>query len=116
MAKATVVDIKVKDNSAEVLNALNGRIMVALEAIGLQCEGYAKKLCPVDTGRLRNSITHEARPSEKAVYIGTNVEYAASVEYNDHVSHKVGQAHYLRDAATNHREEYKELAEFYLKK
>ena len=116
MAAVKGVNLKVKDNSGEVLNALNGKILVALEAIGLQCEGYAKKECPVDTGRLRNSITHEARPSEKAVYIGTNVEYATRVEYDDKAYHKVGKAHYLRDAATNHTDEYKKLAEFYLQK
>ena len=48
-----------------------------LEAIGLTAETYAKKETPVDTGRLRNSISHET--DKEAVYIGTNVEYAAFV-------------------------------------
>ena len=41
-----------------VLKSLEGQIDVALEAVGLQAEGYAKLKCPVDTGRLRNSLTH----------------------------------------------------------
>ena len=66
-----------KDNSQQVLSALEKGIKNGLEAIGLTAETYAKKETPVDTGRLRNSISHET--DEEAVYIGTNVEYAAFV-------------------------------------
>lgn len=66
-----------KDYSEEVLAALEKGIKNGLEAIGLTAETYAKKATPVDTGRLRNSISHET--DKEAVYIGTNVEYAAFV-------------------------------------
>ena len=66
-----------KDYSKEVLAALEKGIKNGLEAIGLTAETYAKKATPVDTGRLRNSISHET--DKEAVYIGTNVEYAAFV-------------------------------------
>ena len=66
-----------KDNSQQILSALEKGIKNGLEAIGLTAETYAKKATPVDTGRLRNSISHET--DEEAVYIGTNVEYAAFV-------------------------------------
>ena len=66
-----------KDNSQQILSALENGIKNGLEAIGLTAETYAKKATPVDTGRLRNSISHET--DEEAVYIGTNVEYAAFV-------------------------------------
>ena len=36
---------------------------------------------PVDTGNLRNSITHMVNDGEKAAYIGTNSEYAVYVEW-----------------------------------
>ena len=125
---AVGMSIKVVDNSDKVLKATNEQIMAALEAIGLKCEGYAKKLCPVDTGRLRNSITHEARPSEKAVYIGTNVEYAVYVEMGHFqevgryvpaigarlVSPYVAGKPYIKPAATQHTDEYKKIAEYYL--
>lgn len=55
--------------------------MRALERCGLQAEGYAKDLCPVDTGNLRNSISHKVDGSDHAAYIGTNAEYAAYVEF-----------------------------------
>lgn len=47
---------------------------------GVQLSLYAKKLCPVDTGRLRNSITFNVDESESSVSIGTNVEYGPYVE------------------------------------
>lgn len=66
-----------KDNSEQVLSAMEKGIKNGLEAIGLTAETYAKKATPVDTGRLRNSISHET--DKEAVYIGSNVEYAAFV-------------------------------------
>lgn len=51
-----------KDNTAEVLDALERAKKRGLEAIGLTAEGHAKKKITqagaVDTGRLRNSITY----------------------------------------------------------
>jgi HK97 gp10 family phage protein len=53
------IDIKIKNDETEtVLQALDVRIKRALEAVGAQAENYAKMKCPVDTGLLRNSITH----------------------------------------------------------
>ena len=68
------------DYSAEVLDAMHEAIARALERCGEQAEGYAKDLTPVDTGNLRNSISHQVDEAESAVYIGTNVEYAPYVE------------------------------------
>lgn len=50
--------VRVESHIGEVIKAKDNAIERALEAIGLQCEGYAIALCPVDTGLLRNSITH----------------------------------------------------------
>ena len=52
------MSIEITDNSKEVSAAIEAAILRGLEKIGLVAEGYAKKLCPVDTGNLRNSITH----------------------------------------------------------
>ena len=40
------------DNTAEVLEAMQRAKKRGLEAIGLRAEGHAKKITPVDTGRL----------------------------------------------------------------
>ena len=62
-----------EDNREAIAEAIDRALVTALEAVGLVAEGYAKRACPVDTGRLRNSITHLVRPDEDSVYIGTNV-------------------------------------------
>ena len=100
------------DNSDVIKNALPEQIEIALEAVGLQAEGYAKLKCPVDTSRLRNSITHATVKREKAVYIGTNVEYAPYVEMGT-VKQKAQP--YLAPAVTEHVPEYKAIAEHFLK-
>lgn len=100
------IEVNLTDNSDLVKNALEEQIEAALIAIGMTAETYAKRDCPVDTGRLRNSITHEVRMDEKSAYIGSNVEYAAFVEMG---TTRMKARPYLRPAATNHTEEYKSL-------
>ena len=73
--------VNFKDNSGAVLNALQSAAIKALEECGLVAEGYAKKLAPVDTGNLRNRISHKVDPEEPAVYIGSNTKYAAYQEF-----------------------------------
>nr|DAL25962.1 MAG TPA_asm: putative tail component [Caudoviricetes sp.] len=102
--------VKFIDNSEEVKGTIKSAILRGLVKCGLTAEKYAKRLAPVDTGLLRNSITYalsgepaaikkytaqKAKNGEKAegeytgvapddgglaVYVGTNVEYAAYVE------------------------------------
>lgn len=95
-----------KDNSKAVLDALQRAKKRGLEAIGLTAEGHAKKNTPVDTGRLRNSVSHAT--DDEAAYIGTNVEYAPYVELGAQGRKGV---HMLQRAATEHGEEYKRLME-----
>lgn len=68
------------DFSDEVLEAFDEACIRALERCGQQAEGYAKDLCPVDTGNLRNSISHRVDEADPAAYIGTNSEYGGYVE------------------------------------
>lgn len=74
------MEVKFADNSTKVRSAFRESAIRALEKCGLTAEGYAKKLCPVDTGNLRNSISHKINTEEPSAYIGTNIEYAAYVE------------------------------------
>lgn len=102
--------VKIYDNTAEVKKQVHTAVERALEAVGLQGEGYAKLMCPVDTGRLLNSITHTS--DGEAAYIGTNVEYAPYVEYG---TSKTAPQPFIRPAAEDHMDEYKKIFEFYLK-
>lgn len=94
------------DNAAAIAAALDKAMAKALEEMGVTAEAYAKKECPVDTGRLRNSITHIVQPGEKAVYIGTNVEYAQPVECG--TSRQKAQP-FLRPAAKRHVRKYRAI-------
>ena len=99
-----------KDSTDEVLAALKRAKKRGLEAIGLTAEVYAKRETPVDTGRLRNSISHAT--DDEAAYIGTNVEYAPYVELGARGRQGV---HMLQRAATEHTDEYKQIMEDALK-
>lgn len=128
--------ITLEDHSDEVLEALESACRRALEKCGLVAEGYAKKLCPVDTGNLRNSITHMVSDSEKAAYIGTNSEYAVYVEcgtgiyypggrqtpwtYQDengdwHLTHGQRAKPYTKTAVADHVDQYKKIIESEMK-
>ena len=65
-----------------------------------------RHLYSVDTGRLRNSISHTV--DGEAAYIGTNVEYAPYVELG--ARGRQGK-HMLQRAASEHTDEYKQLME-----
>ena len=126
------------DNSKEVLAAMHEAAARALEKCGLVAEGYAKKLCPVDTGNLRNSITHTVDEQEPAAIIGTNNEYAAYVELGTGIyaeggggrptpwvyQDAKGNWHYtrgnkaqpfLKPAAADHAGQYRDILESELK-
>lgn len=108
----------------------------ALTAIGMQAESYAKQRIneadAIDTGRLINSVTYGTAEragshdysdnqgnhfadtiglaEEDAVYIGSNVSYAPFIEYGWHRGSKTyAGVHFLKDAAGNHAEEYKQI-------
>ena len=153
------IDIRIEsDNVQEILDTLNDRIDVALEAVGAQAENYAKMKCPVDTGLLRNSITHalSGKPAaaktyhskygtnktakgnrrlatsknagkvgfgtysgtigdttEKAVYIGTNVEYAPYVELG---TQKTDPQPFIKPAVADHVSMYKRMIKDFLER
>jgi HK97 gp10 family phage protein len=100
------MSVMFRDNSAEILRAFEQATERGLEKIGLVAEGYAKKLAPVDTGRLRNSISHEVDGQD--VYIGSNVEYAPYVELG--TARQKAQP-FLKPAATEHSQTYKGILE-----
>ena len=126
-----------KDNSEEYKDLLNQAIRRGLRTIGMKAETHAKENCPVDTGYARNSITYalsgetaavssyEAdrgkgdKPPKTGEYrgtlgkiddnyvaIGSNVEYFPFIEEG---ARGREARHTLRKAATDHKDEYKQL-------
>ena len=114
MAKNSM-SIRLVDHSDEVVGEMLKKAMLGLTSIGEEAEGFAKDECPVDTGNLRSKISNKVVDSEKALYVGTNVEYAPYVEFGENKSHKVGKAHFIRDSIATHGERYKNILEAALK-
>ena len=112
------IEISLTDNSDLIKEALEDQVEQALIAVGITAENNAK--CEITravydtpesksyirTGRLRNSLTHSVEMNEKAVYIGSAVEYAAYVELG---TSRMRARPYLRPAVTNYTDEYKNL-------
>ena len=126
-----------KDNSKEYKDLLNQAIRRGLRAIGMAAETHAKENCPVDTGYARNSITYalsgesaavssyeadrgkNGEPPKTGEYrgtlgeiednyvaIGSNVEYFPFIEEG---ARGRKAYHTLQKAATDHKDEYKQL-------
>ena len=74
-----------EDNREAIADAIDQALATALEAVSLVAEGYAKRARPVETDRLRNSITHLVRPGEGSVYIGTNVFWSSADLAGNHM-------------------------------
>ena len=130
------MNIEIIDNSPLVKRAFEEACLRALERCGMHGEGYAKDLAPVDTGNLRNSISHKVDSKEPAVYIGTNSEYGAYIElgtgehypggrqtpwvYKDargrwHRTSGQKAQPYLKPAVANHKQTYRNIIEDELK-
>lgn len=91
-----------------IKDGINNAIVRALYRIGLECESYAKDLCHVVTGRLRNSITFDIQAGEKSVYVGTNVEYA---QFEEEGTSRRPPHPFLRPAAEGHASEWRQIVE-----
>lgn len=65
-----------------LLNGPDGPVGRDLLKRAIRVESAAKRACPVDTGRLRSSITHAVEQDGRGLVaiVGTNVEYALPVE------------------------------------
>lgn len=117
------------DNTDAILKATDKAIYDALQTIGDKAADYAAALAPVQTGNLKGSMESEVNQQEKAVYIGTAVEYAPYVEFGHHqevgryvpaigkrlVKEFVPAQPFLKPAIQNHLDEYKNILETELK-
>lgn len=105
------MDVKFTDNSEKVIEEVKRKIESALQAVGSKAVDYAKANCPVDTGRLRDSI--EYRNESGQLSVGTDVEYGKYVELGSHGNHK--SSHFLLNAMQNHAVEYRSIIESTMK-
>lgn len=132
------MNVEIQDNSKEISTEIKAALLRGLEKIGLVAEEYAKKLCPVDTGNLRDSITHMIDEQEPAAIIGTDSDDGAYVElgtgiyaeggggrptpwvYQDakgnwHMTHGNKPQPFLKPVAADHAGQYRDILESELK-
>lgn len=130
----TEIEVKVSDNSPEVLAALENAVIRALGAMASTAVTHAVENLDhqgaVDTGDLKRSIDKKVVDSEKTAYIGTNIEYAPYIElgtghyaltgggttkpswvYQDELGHwhrayPQPARPYLKPAVADHKDEY----------
>lgn len=136
------IRFKVNDHSKQLIEHKDELIEIALEIIGTKMADYAamnleRNPRRVDTGRLKNSLTHQV--DGNTVYVGTNVEYAQYVEYGTgryaegggrkkpwlvkvptgaggkwagktFITAGMKPNHFLRDALQDHKTEYIDIA------
>lgn len=127
----------VVSNVRTVERQLANKMQLAVEVIGALAEGYAADACPVDTGLLRNSITHggaggftskteyasddgsvQGKYEDNAIpkdIAGTGqyvVVVGTNVHYAPYVelgTSKMGARPFLRPCIEGHIDEYKEI-------
>lgn len=142
-----MAEVKIERHTDEVKAAMVDHVTRALEMVGLEAEGDAKLELEndprrIDTGRLRNSISHtvgDDADSGRAAYIGTNVEYAIWVhegtgkyaaegggrqtpwvyvgeDGKTHFTHGIKPNRFLRNAIEKNGQKYKDIIESEMKK
>lgn len=131
------------DHSDEVLRDLEGAKERILEAWGQQGVSYVKDVITaagrIDTGAMRNGISHQVDNGESKVYVGSNTEYAIYNEYGTgiyaeggkgrktpwfyvdshgegHFTHGMKPIHMFKNGIGDHLSEFKQIAENELKK
>lgn len=139
---ALVTNVSFDSHKDEVSAELKQKIYGWLEAIGEDAASTAGNVLTmtntIDTGRLKNSITHAVDEANQCVYIGTDVEYAIYHEFGTgkyaeggggrqspwafqdkegvwHWTHGVPAKHFIQFGATAHQAQYKQMLESALK-
>lgn len=116
------MSVKYTSHASGILAEMAAAKARALEIIGGTAEGHAKDKCPVKSGRLQNSITHQ-RVGEDTEAIGTDVDYAPYVELGHNqqpgryvpaigkrlVASHVAAKPFIKPALDNHQDEYVEI-------
>lgn len=107
-------------NAKQMSEGMRAMLAIAVEEAGVDIVGEAKLLCPVISGRLRGSISWKTRSAESGVdgpatdsdhvkhaampdndlevVVGTNVRYAAPVEFGWERVDENGKQKYRRAA------------------
>ena len=90
------MSVEFKSYADDVKKALIAAQKKGLRAVAITAKNHAVDIVPFDTRRLLNSLTYDS--DETTAIIGTDVEYATTVEK---------RKPYITPAVMNHADEYK---------
>lgn len=107
------MDVTVNSNVDVFTEEMEYAVLLWLTAIGEDASHTAAKKAPVDTGRLKNSISYAVNPADHKAYIGTNVPYAPYQEFG--TSRGIVGKHFIQFGATAHVNQYRKWLESQLK-
>ena len=135
---AGIVNVKFDSHKDEVTAEMKQKVISWLNAIGEDASQSSANVLTmtgtVDTGLLRDSISHAVDESNLCVYIGTDVDYAIYHEFgtgiyaeggggrqdpwmfqdkdgNWHWTHGVPAKHFIQFGCTAHQAEYQAMLE-----
>lgn len=135
MAIFNQFNVKLKDHTKAVDKELDKRVKQGMRQVGEAAAGHARNNCPVDTGRLKNSITYavfgtsgksrtyrddgKGKRGKKTAYndrIGSvpkepwQVQIGSNVVYAARQEFEHGsKAHFLKNAIGNHNKQYEDI-------
>lgn len=99
---------QVKWDSSKLRRKVKGDVAAGMQKACIIVRDEAVRICPVDTQRLRSSLTFEIEKKGKEIIgrIGTNVEYSIFVEYG---TSRMAAQPYLRPALAKNKRRIKRL-------
>ena len=109
MAIEIIIDLDELDIVKEISDEAVAR---ALELCGAKWETDAKKLAPVDTGRLRNSIEHHPEGTDTMI-VETDVNYAI---YQEMGTSRMKAQPFMKPSGEGNVTDFKNIIENELKK
>lgn len=102
MARVAIQEIKL-DLDKDILKKIGSKVEEGMKKACVIVQDDAKRNCPVDTGRLQGSISHEVTHEGNDVVgiVGTDVEYAPYVELG---TYKMSARPYLFPAGERNKD------------
>lgn len=92
-------------DASKLLSSLN--LEIKEEEIGKMLVRKAQEICPVETGKMRDSINSTVNNNQ--ITVDCPVDYALDQHENYYYHHKQGQSHFLINPLLNSESEIEEI-------
>lgn len=105
------ITVTVESNLDAILDELDAKKAIVLEAWGQLGQSEAKVRAAVDTGDLRRSIQYDVKLSEDKVDIGCNKELGEHAPYVEFGTSKTEAQPFLAPSLQENTRKFKQIAE-----